>query len=263
MTVRIFVGCAANHEDVESQAVLEYTLRKHASVPVKITWMMQSRDPDSWFYVGAGGWVTTGWATPFSGFRWIVPYLAKAEDYDRAIYMDSDFIVFGDIADLWNVHFANDKVVVANGSGRYCCSLWHVPRALAHLPDYKNLRGDANLHPRMTHYYGQHPGLVQPFARDNQWNWLDYQAVPLDQLAKRGIKAIHYTRVEQQLQIKHAKKRLALNNFQHWYTGKTVTNDWPGLQDLFDQLLEEAKLDSYPLERYMTEARFGSYTIRR
>jgi hypothetical protein len=58
--IRIFVGCSANHDDLESQAVLEYTLRKHASQPLKITWMMQSHDPDSWFYVGKGGWDTTG-----------------------------------------------------------------------------------------------------------------------------------------------------------------------------------------------------------
>lgn len=42
--VHVFVGCAANGEDAESQAVLEYTLRKHSSLPVDIVWMRQSPD---------------------------------------------------------------------------------------------------------------------------------------------------------------------------------------------------------------------------
>lgn len=262
--IRIFVGVAANWEDVESQSVLEYTLKKHASLPVEITWMMQSRNRNSLCYVGDGGWVTTGWATPFSGFRWAVPYMAKMEGYERAIYMDSDLIVFGDIADLWSVPFQDGKAVVANGGGRYCCSLWNVPLALRALPsNYHALCADPMLHPRMTSYYGQHPDLIQLFAPDNQWNWLDHRAVSFDQLQKRGIKAVHYTRVDMQLQIKHAKARLALDNRRHWYTGKTMPNDWPGLQALFDTLLEEAKVNGFPLERYMTSPRFGEYSIRR
>ena len=64
--VRVFVGCAPNHEDAESQAVLEHSIRKHASLPVDITWMKLSRDPVSPF----SGWNTELWPTPFSGFRW-------------------------------------------------------------------------------------------------------------------------------------------------------------------------------------------------
>jgi hypothetical protein len=262
-TIRIFVGCAANDEDLESQAVLEYTLRKYASLPIQITWMQQSHDPDSWFYVGKDGWNTSLWATPFSGFRWIIPYMAAAEGHDRAIYMDSDFIVLGDIADLWQVEFGPGRAVVARGDGRFCCSLWNVSEALGHLPAYPALRSEPTMHAHMTGRYAKHPEWTQKFPPGNHWNWLDYEAVLLSKLQERGIKAIHYTRIEMQLQIKHAKKRLAKLGQKHWYTGPAVNNDWPGLQALFDESLIEAEGAGFPPERYAVASHFGDYKIRR
>lgn len=66
--IRVFVGCAANHEDAESQSVLEYTLRKYASDDLEITWMKLSRDPESQFYCdieNGRGWNTRGF-TPIA-----------------------------------------------------------------------------------------------------------------------------------------------------------------------------------------------------
>src|SRR5882762_6242859 len=116
-TARIFVGCAANNEDLESQVVLEYSLRKHASIPVEITWMQLSRNPASPFYSDPEkglGWRTKQWATPFSGFRWALSVLCEFEG--RAIYMDSDFIVMSDIAALWYQEFSPGKIVIAKGA---------------------------------------------------------------------------------------------------------------------------------------------------
>jgi hypothetical protein len=62
--VKLFVGCSANGEDAESQAVLEYTVRKNSSLPVDIVWMKQTHDETSPLY----GWSTYTWSTPFSGF---------------------------------------------------------------------------------------------------------------------------------------------------------------------------------------------------
>jgi len=70
-SIKIFVGCAPNYEDAESQAVLEWSIRKHASQPVEITWMMLSNDPETLFTQ----WETNKWSTPFSGLRWAVPEL--------------------------------------------------------------------------------------------------------------------------------------------------------------------------------------------
>lgn len=262
-TAHIYVGCAANWEDLESQSVLEYTIRERASIPVKITWMQQSHDVTSWFYVGnPGGWAAQSWATPFSGFRWAIPYIARDLGLDRAIYMDSDFIVFGDVADLWNIPFQDGKAVVAKANGRYCCSLWHTERALAKLPTLAALMANPNAHAGLTAYYAAHKGLIQEWAPDNQWNHLDMQRFPLSEVTKRGVKAIHYTRMEQQLQLKHALPRLREAGMKHWFDRATRPNDWPGLQALFDSLLAAALVGGYPLERYMKKSPFGKYHIR-
>jgi hypothetical protein len=100
--VRIFVGTPANNEDLECQTVLDHSLRKHASLPLDITWMMLSRDRISFWYSDSRtrrGWNTQTWATPFSAPRWGNP--AARGFQGRAIYMDSDMIVMADIAELW------------------------------------------------------------------------------------------------------------------------------------------------------------------
>ena len=48
--IKLFVGCAPNGEDAESQMVLEYTARKHSSLPIDIVWMKHSNDPNSFCY---------------------------------------------------------------------------------------------------------------------------------------------------------------------------------------------------------------------
>src|SRR5262249_18549798 len=60
--IKIFVGCSANGEDAEAQAMLEYTLRQHhRDNDIELTWMMLSRDPASPWYsdpAKRGGWNT-------------------------------------------------------------------------------------------------------------------------------------------------------------------------------------------------------------
>jgi len=46
------------------------------------------------------GWVNNrSWGTPFTGFRFAVPELCHFEG--KAIYLDADMLVLGDIAELW------------------------------------------------------------------------------------------------------------------------------------------------------------------
>ena len=117
--VKLFVGVSSNGEDAESQAVLEYSVRKNSSMPVEIVWMKQTNDESSPLY----GWATYTWATPFSGYRWAVPELCGFKG--KAIYCDSDFIWLDDIAKLWNQEFEPGKVVMAkagDNAWRYCCA---------------------------------------------------------------------------------------------------------------------------------------------
>lgn len=42
--IKIFVGTSANGEDSEAEMTLEYTLNKHTTQPIEITWMRQTKD---------------------------------------------------------------------------------------------------------------------------------------------------------------------------------------------------------------------------
>lgn len=99
--IKVFVGCDPNDCDLEQMMVLEYSLRKHSSLPVNIHWMQLSRNPESFWFSKpetGEGWNTVKWATPFSAFRWSIPAHCNYEG--RAIYMDADMLVMSDIAEL-------------------------------------------------------------------------------------------------------------------------------------------------------------------
>jgi hypothetical protein len=252
--IRIFVGCAPSHEDAESQAVLEWSIRKHASEPVEIEWMKLSRDPASfWFSDGAGnGWQTSTWATPFSGFRWAIPSFCGLEG--RAIYMDSDVIVMGDIAELWHQNMEPGKVALAKGGGswRYCVSLWDCAEAANHIPAVAWLRNEGGSHQKMVAYFKERPHLTQAFVGD--WNCLDGDG---HSNLKAGPKVIHYTDMGTQPQLRHALPRLAREGRRHWFDGEVRKHKRPDLLALFDELLEEAAANGYGVQRYLQNPPYG------
>lgn len=92
--IRLFVGADGGNCDLESQAVLEWSVRKHASEPVEIVWMQQAAT-GPW-----SGWKCGSGRTPFSHFRWSLPSVCGYQG--KAIYTDSDFVFMADIAELWN-----------------------------------------------------------------------------------------------------------------------------------------------------------------
>lgn len=255
MTIRVFAACDPNHCDLESQSVLEWSIRKHASEPVEIEWMKLSRDPESfWYSDGEGkGWRTETWATPFSCFRWAVP--ARCNFEGRAIYCDSDVIFMADIAELWNQEMAPGKVALAKGGGswRYCVSLWDCAEAASHILPLDTLRSDPGSHQRMVAYFRDRPYLTQQFVGD--WNCLDGGAYGT--LADCEIKAIHYTDIASQPQLRHALPRLAAAGKAHWFDGKTKPHVRADVVELFDRLLEEAKAEGYGPQRYAQDPDFG------
>lgn len=97
-TIRVFVGTDWRAE--KSDLVLKYSAEKHCSLPIEWTWM-RAKDP------GWSGWAgqaelphpPNGWATPFTMFRYAVPEMCGFKG--RAIYLDTDMVVFGDLAELW------------------------------------------------------------------------------------------------------------------------------------------------------------------
>lgn len=255
--VRVFVGCAANGEDLESQAALEHSLRKHASVPVEITWMRLSRDPDSPFYSeGPKGWQTSLWSTPFSGFRWAVPELCGFEG--RAIYCDSDVIFLADVAELWDQEFQPGKVVLAKGgrdSWRFCVCLWDCFKAAAYVPQLPKLIARKEAHSETIKRFRNAP-FVQPFK--GNWNCIDGEHYK--GLADPDIKVLHYSSEAHQPQLKHALPRLYAKGQKHWFDGRIKPHWRADVQELFDRTLEEAETAGFKRENYLPERLFGTYT---
>lgn len=247
MTIRVFVGAAPSGEDAESLAVLEYTLRKHASRPVEIVFMTISRDPASFWH----GWDTSRWATPFSGFRWGIPAACGFEG--KAIYTDSDVIFMRDPAELFDQDVPAGKVVLGKGGGswRLCVSLWDCAAAEAVMLPLADLKARPDAHREMGRRIQPHIGA---FA--GHWNVLDGEgfADPLDP----AVGAHHYTDMSAQYHLKHALPRLAREGRKHWFDGVTRPHPRQDLQAMFDDLLAEAVAAGYRPEDYVPAEPFGA-----
>jgi len=245
--IRVFVGTAANGEDAESQAVLEYTLRRRSSLPVSITWMKLSHDPKSFWH----GWNTERWATPFSAFRWGVP--AACGHSGRAIYTDSDVIFNADVAELWNQPMGG-KVVLAKSGGRLCVSLWDCAAARSFVMPLEKLKTDPASHNYMS---AKAKLSVEVGVFSGHWNCLDGEH--FRDLEDPEIKAIHYTDMSCQPHLRHALPRLAASGTKHWFNGHVRRHPRPELEVLFDRLLEEAKAAGYRPENYLPAEPYGDY----
>lgn len=99
--VRIFVG--ADRSQLVAVRVLEHSIRRHTALPVALASMHdlalpEPREPRNRARTG------------FSFARFAVPALCGHAG--RAIYLDADMLVFGDIAELWRMPFDGTKVIV-------------------------------------------------------------------------------------------------------------------------------------------------------
>lgn len=239
--IRIFVGCAPNHDDAESQVVLEWSIRKHASRPVEITWMMLSKDPESPFY----GWDTAQWVTPFSGLRWAVPELCGFEG--RAIYCDSDVIFLDDPAKLFDQEFPPLACVLGAPNARVCVSVWDCARAERRVLSIDAMRRDSTLHGTMYDLFRRSD--VQRGVWSGRWNDCD-ELTPETQ-------CLHYTDMHTQPQLEYAIPRLARAGRKHWFDGSTQRHPNPEVRNLFLGLFAEAAQHGYSVDRYMQHEPFG------
>lgn len=249
--IRIFVGVSANNEDLESQAVLDYTLHKHTTRTLEIEWMMQSRAKASFWY----GWNTATWATPFSGFRWGVP--ARCEFKGKAIYLDSDMIVMDDIAKLWDKPIKDHHLVIAKGTNkRFCTTLFDCAKVKPIMFPISQLRSVQGIHRQQRERFSK-PGVVQPFPLKENWNCIDGEAYT--DIATDVIKIHHYSAIDCQPQLKYALPRLAEKGQAHWFKGSIKPHWRQDLVTLFDMTLQEAIAAGYKPENYEHEP-FGEYT---
>lgn len=244
--IRLFVGVGANNEDLEAQAVLEYTARKYCTEPLELTWMRQA---------AKGPW--SGWAcgtgrTPFTHFRWSIPAVCNYEG--RAIYTDGDFFFVADLAELWRQPIPN-VALVRNATGKLStsCILFDCARAKGHVPSLDELRAMPDAHGRLLNYFRAHPELLAPTA--GNWDCADLKG---SSLSDPNLKAVHYTRIETQLHLKHAIPRLRQEGRQHWYTGEVFEHPNRELVVYYDQLLVDAQAAGYTLDRYRVKAFDGA-----
>lgn len=103
--IRVYV--ATTEVQMLAVKVLEYSIRKHASMSVEVFPMHlggidipRPRDEINWP------------RTPFSFQRFIIPELAGYKG--RAIYLDSDMQVFKDIKDIWTTPFNNAQILAVS-----------------------------------------------------------------------------------------------------------------------------------------------------
>ena len=261
--VKIFVGCSANGEDIESQAVLEYSLRKYSSLPIEITWMKLSNDPKSFWYSkngGVEGWKTHKWITPFHGFRFGIP--AACNFNGQAIYMDSDMIVMSDIAELWKQPFEENKIMMAKGGkhARICVIKFDCAAAkkLDLLTQIEKLKSSEDSFDIPYKFFCEHPEYVQNFV--GNWNCVDGDNYV--NLRDPEIKLHHYSSMSHQPHLAFALPRLKQQGKQHWFNG-IVRKHWrKELIKIFNEFFAEAKLNGYSPEKYIPEIEYGKYQIR-
>jgi hypothetical protein len=255
--IRVFVGCDPNDCDLEQMMVLEHSLRKRASLPVEIEWMQLSRDPSSFWYSSPGdapaGWRTERWATPFSGFRWAVP--ARCGFEGRAIYMDTDMIVLGDIADLWRSPIDAPAILSCRtdtGMNRYGVMLWDCAAARSTLPDLERLRSRPESHRELCRRFVAETASVQPL--DSAFNNIDGDGATIEQ-----IEVLHYSDMGTQFSHTRSLERLEAEQRQHWFDGAVLDHPRADLKALFENEYAEALAAGRSLEDYRASLRFGAF----
>jgi hypothetical protein len=253
-SVRIFVGCPANNEDLECQAVLDYSLRKRASQPLDITWMMLSRDPESFWFsdprsTPRRGWNTKTWATPFSPLRWGIPAACNYEG--KAIYMDCDQIALADIADLWNQPIPDGRALLMKGAAS-CVMLMDCAAMKPLLPEAETLKSTEGLYRTVRKSAINHSA---PFKGD--WNCLDGNGHK--SIYDGDVKVLHYTHIPTQPNHRHARARLKREGKPHWYPGPDQKHPRAEVTELFDTMLAEAVAAGRGPEAFRVSPEFGEY----
>jgi hypothetical protein len=236
--IRVFVGCAPNGMDAESQMVLESSMRRRCDKPIEIVWMAHSSDPDSFWH----GWNSKYWKTPFSGFRWGIPEYCGYKG--QAIYMDSDMIIMDDIDKLWREPFDQGAVIMVASDSferRTCVAKFDCRKIKGILPPVDEIKADKLGHSKCIGKIFD-DGVVQFI--DKRWN--NYEGMVVD-INDKCI--VHYTNIQTQPHLKYAIPRLEMTGIKHWFAGNAID----GAEDisrLFDSEYEIAIYNGYAVDQY-------------
>lgn len=238
--IRLFIGSSANGEDTDMEHIYEYTVRKHASLPVDIVWMRQTHDLTSFW----SGWETSAWPTPFSGFRWGIP--AYCNHTGRAIYTDEDMVNFRDLAELWRTDLKGRAIAARRGhrfgGHEFCVMVIDCERLGMLLPSVDRIKKIESMHVRLINMLS---GSNEVTDLDPRWNCLDGEGLP-----PGAMYQLHWTNMATQ------PWRPA------WYTGPVKDHPRQDLVALWHTLLQEARQSNVQPQRCGIDyAPFGPYTI--
>ena len=238
--ISVCIGSSSNGEDAESEAVLEYTLRKNSSVPLDIVWMRQSNDPISYW----SGFNTQLWPTPFSGFRWAIPEYFNFKG--RAIYMDEDMVNFRDINDLFTIDL-NGKPFAARrgtrfGGHEFCVMVIDCEKARNFLVPVNRQRSLENYHLRCISSFSGNNMLVQDL--DPRWNVLDGENLKIEEMYH-----LHWT-------------KMATQPWRpSWFTGIQEDHPRKDLLEFWEKIKLEAAENGYTKSNYIPNTPPVQYNI--
>ncbi len=156
-SVKVYVGTDPRMHKAE--IALEYSIYKHSTVPVDIVWMDFARGGlwADWNIGREHGhpYAGQGWATDFSCFRFAIPEANHFEG--RAIYLDVDMILVGDIKELFDLPMPSAVLIPSKGFDvmLYDCAafkdrLWwpsieEMKKSGARISDYGKLLNDRGM----------------------------------------------------------------------------------------------------------------------
>ena len=249
--IRFFIGTDARGGCAECRMVLEWSIRKHCSVPFEIIDMAISRDPESFWH----GWNTSKWSTPFSGFRYGIAEYCNFEGH--VIYQDDDQMWLTDPAEFFALRdtIPEDKImtgkIIPTGEIRNCvslidCAKWkHLPKTVD--PVEVQGVGKFNKFKEFAGYCDYMKRLTMPMILVVDGNFNNYDG---EQEAIEDIKVLHFTDMSTNPGVKLAVQRLG-DQSRHWYDGEIRQHRRPDCVAKFMEYYHEALDAGMRVEDYI------------
>lgn len=181
-TIRLFVGGQREHE-LPFQ-VLKHSILRHTNSTVEIRLIGDIHPnlpiPES---------RSNRPATSFSLQRFAVPELCEFQS--KGIYLDSDIIVRGDIADLWNSPFPKGSTVQACPGWQTAVLLWDCSCRITVAGLVAEMDAGRRSYKTLMNCKGL-PGVSR--SLDERWNCMDRYG----EMGRPDAKLLHFTRMATQ-----------------------------------------------------------------
>lgn len=253
--LRVFIGTSAGGEDAEACAIIETSLRRHASIQVEVEWLRLSRDLIS----SCAGWRTERWSTPWTALRWAVPAICGWRG--RAVYFDCPTLILGDVAELGGAAtIPSGAFVLARCEGSSLltgCLVFDCIEAKKHLPPLAKMKEDVGAHQEVGGLLDRRPVLVG--ALPGGWGRTDADFARKAPVGLEG--SVHFISPHTQPHGPAADIRLAKTGRAHWFAGARLPHYCARLVAMWGEEALRAADEGYVVGRYVPDEPFGSYAI--